>query len=122
METLRCGIDSSHRFVIFLRDEKTRTVVANTYNGLETLSVEIGGAVYLSTSAQWCVVEADVTTGRITGADVNVAGGAAGTVLLTIDDADLATLGVGTFGLSVYITEGGEPYEAYRATLKVECR
>lgn len=127
MDTLVCGLGYTARFVITLKDEETRQPLLNVYEGTETFDVVIktaGENVVISadTKAEWCVVTRDPDTRQILTVVANTDGAEDGTVLLTIDDADTETIGVGMHRLSIRLNDGGEPFEAFMSPLKIECR
>lgn len=107
MQTLRVGRGYTRSWTVRLRDHR-RIDVADTYTGLEPLELVIcdddGAALALAGSA------------------VSWKDPSAPTVTLTVDDSDTADLGPAPRGLSIVLTDGGEPIEVYRAVLRVEPR
>jgi hypothetical protein len=125
VDTIEVGYGYSARYVVTLRDGSGRAVTG-VYAGTETLGVVIGigaGAELpgVLSTAEWAAVTR-AADGRITSAVANASGGPAGTILLTIDEADIVACGVGTFGLTIELTDAGRVYECYRASLRVKCR
>jgi hypothetical protein len=118
-QTLRQTIGTTGRWIVTLRKERTLQPVT-TYAGTETLELVISEGAYGeqslsgSSSATW--------RGR-TSDDTVVTGSAAadlGQVTITVDDSDATALGLGTYGLSVILTDGSEPIEVYKAALVIE--
>lgn len=110
MQILVVGQGYSAGWTVQLRDDTPPAglPIVETYNGSEPLTLVVcdgaGAALTLN------------------GSTVEWLDPAAGTVMLHIDDSDTTTLGPGRFGLSIVIVDGGEPYECFRAVLRVESR
>jgi hypothetical protein len=118
-ETLRQTIGTTARWIVTLRKEKTLQPVT-TYAGTETLELVISEGAYGEQSLSGASGVA--WRGRLAD-DTIVTGSAAadiGQVTITVDDSDATSLGVGTYGLSVILTDGSEPIEVYKAALVIE--
>jgi hypothetical protein len=113
VQTLRIGQGYTASWTVTLRyardhPESPGAPVEGVYSGSEPLEVALddgaGGEATLSASAAaWLDASA-------------------GTIALTLDDADTAALGPARLGLSIRLDDGGEPVEVYRALLLVEGR
>jgi hypothetical protein len=118
-QTLRLTIGTTGRWIATLRAEGTlRPVTA--YAGSETLELVVTEGAYGEQSLSGA--SGATWRGRnSSGAVVTGASAAAlGQVTITVDDSDATSLGVGTYGLSVILTDGSEPIEVYRAALVIE--
>jgi hypothetical protein len=119
-QTLRLTIGTTGRWIVTLRYQDTLQPVLDTYTGNEPLNLQITEGAYGEQSlssesrAEW--------RGRLTDRTVVTGASAAAIakVTITVDDIDTTALGVGTFGLSVILTDGSEPIEVYHAALVIE--
>lgn len=107
MDTLRIGRGYTARWTVTLRDGDG-TPITDTYDGSEALDLIVCGLDGLPVS--------------LLGSSVAWLDPDAGTVLLTLDDSDTVDMAAGPRGLSIMLMDSGNPYEAYRATLRVEAR
>lgn len=107
MDTLRVGRGFTQDWIVTLRDSNG-VPVADTYAGTEVLDLVI------------CDLMGEPLT--LVGSGVDWLDETVPTVTLTLDDSDTIDMEAGPRGLSIGITDGGERYEAYRATLRVEPR
>lgn len=112
MQTLRVGQGYTKSWTVTLRYAREHPSagqpVAGVYSGSEAVALvvetAVGAAVSLSaSSAVWLSA-------------------AAGTITLTLDNSDTDAMAPGRYFVSVSVTSGGEPVEAYRANLVVERR
>lgn len=120
-ETLRQTIGTTARWIVTLRAEKTLKPVT-TYAGTEPLTLVVTEGAY---GDQALSGASGVTWRGRNASNVVVTGATAaalGQVTVTIDNSDATALGVGTYGLSVILTDGSEPVEVYRAALVIEPR
>lgn len=128
METIRVGRGYSTKRRVQLRYEETGDPVLNAYTGTEDLTLVISelGADAAAVTLTACAVEWAVFTvddrGNITDVTVGAGGGAAGTILLTLDDDDTGDMLPGPRGLTISATVDGEPIEVFRAVLNVGAR
>jgi hypothetical protein len=106
-QTLRVGRGYAASWIIQLRDERRRDI-RDLFSGGEPLDLRVGGD--------------DGRAAPLDGSTVAWNSPAAGTILLSLSDADTAGLSAGPRGLSVRLLVGGGPVEVYRATLRVEPR
>lgn len=120
MQELRVGQGYTASWTITLRNERGQAVV-DTYTGDEELELVIsdlaGGAIELAGST--------VAWGGFLDDGSEVSGSEAAAlalVKLTLDNSDTSEINGRPRGLSITITIDGEPYECYRALLRVESR
>lgn len=126
MQTLRVGQGRTKSWDVTLRYAADhplypKQAVTSVYSGSEALAVSLddlaGSPVATSgSSAAWAGVNA--AGSAVSGS----AAAALGLVRITLDDSDTVALDAGRYGLSLTLTTGGEPVEAYRAFLVVEPR
>lgn len=120
-ETLRQTIGTTARWIVTLRADKTLKPVT-TYAGTEPLALVITEGAYGEQSLSGASL-VEWKTRLDNGSIVTGAAAAAlGQVMITVDNADATALGVGTYGLSVILTDGGEPLEVLRAAYIIEPR